>query len=436
MSIFKKNNNKFIKSVMVVMSGTIAAQAITLLCAPIITRLYGPEAYGILGVFNAVLNIITPIAALTYPIAIVLSEKKKDAILLGKISVYIATILSLIMLLSLLIFKDSIVELFQINSIAPFLYFIPIILFFSAISQVLEQWLIRIKLFKATAKVSFVQSFVLNISKVGGGLANPIAPVLVIIATFGHILKSLLLIYHSNGISKLFKWRSILINKGEFSQMRSLLKKYNDFPLFRTPQVFLNTTTNGLPVLMLTTFFGPAAAGFYSISRTVLLLPSQLIGKAVGDVFYPRITEAHNNRENLTSLITKATLMLGLIGLVPFGLVVAFGPSLFAFIFGQEWETAGEFARWLALWLFLMFVNRPSVVSIPVLRMQGKFLVFEIISIVIKTVALILGFYFMKDPVVTIALFSISGVILYVILIIWVYNASKRFDLNRHLDKK
>lgn len=77
MSIFKKNNNKFIKSVMVVMSGTIAAQAITLLCAPIITRLYGPEAYGILGVFNAVLNIITPIAALTYPIAIVLSEKKK-----------------------------------------------------------------------------------------------------------------------------------------------------------------------------------------------------------------------------------------------------------------------------------------------------------------------------------------------------------------------
>ncbi|MBO1928615.1 hypothetical protein J4731_01440 [Providencia rettgeri] len=50
-----------------------------MLFSPIITRLYGPEVFGILGTFTAILTVITPIAALTYPIAIVLP--KSDAML-------------------------------------------------------------------------------------------------------------------------------------------------------------------------------------------------------------------------------------------------------------------------------------------------------------------------------------------------------------------
>ena len=178
--------------------------------------------------------------------------------------------------------------------------------------------------------------------------------------------------------------------------LKKLAMQYYDFPLYRAPQVFLNAISQSLPVLMLASFFGPESAGFYAICKTVLGVPSLLIGQAVGDVFYPRITEASHQGEDLSQLILKATIALAAVGLLPFAIVVAFGPQLFSFVFGGEWLRAGEYARWLALWMFFGFLNRPSVAAIATLSIQGFFLVFELVSIGVRIVALAIGFLFLK----------------------------------------
>ena len=64
----------FVRNVIILSSGTAGAQIIAILLSPIITRLYGPEAYGLMGTFNAMISIITPVVALTYPIAIVIAK--------------------------------------------------------------------------------------------------------------------------------------------------------------------------------------------------------------------------------------------------------------------------------------------------------------------------------------------------------------------------
>ena len=69
---------EFVRNVAIVASGTVAAEAITMVYSPVLTRMYGPEAFGLLGVFVALLSIMTPIAALTYPIAIVLADKDAE----------------------------------------------------------------------------------------------------------------------------------------------------------------------------------------------------------------------------------------------------------------------------------------------------------------------------------------------------------------------
>src|SRR5699024_7637402 len=63
--IFQK---KFVRNVFIVASGAVGAQILSLLLYPIITRLYGPEAFGVLGTFTALTKIVIPIAALTYPV--------------------------------------------------------------------------------------------------------------------------------------------------------------------------------------------------------------------------------------------------------------------------------------------------------------------------------------------------------------------------------
>src|SRR5699024_8145212 len=200
------------------------------------------------------------------------------------------------------------------------------------------------------------------------------------------------------------------------------------FPLYRAPQVFINAISESLPILLLTTFFGPASAGFYSIGRTVLTVPTQLIGKSVGDVFYPRISEAANKGESLPKLIKNATIGLSLIGLVPFGLIVIFGPWIFGFVFGTEWVTAGEYARWMALWMFFMFINRPSIKVLPVLSAQAFHLKFTIFTLVIRAAALAVGYYIFLSDLTAVAFFSVSGAILNICLVLITLKLSKEFS--------
>src|SRR5690606_34288605 len=118
--------------------------------------------------------------------------------------------------------------------------------------------------------------------------------------------------------------------------------------------------------LVLAVYFGPAAAGFFALGKQVLSMPTNLIGKSVGDVYYPRITRAIHDGEAVTSMLVKATSALALVGLVPFTVVIVAGPALFAWVFGAEWRVDGEIARLLAQAVFLIFISRASGVQVAV----------------------------------------------------------------------
>ena len=157
-------------------------------------------------------------------------------------------------------------------------------------------------------------------------------------------------------------------------------------------------------------------------------MPSQLIGKSVGDVFYPRIAEAAHNRENLTKLTLKATLSLAAVGFVPFAVVIAFGPWLFGFVFGSDWVMAGEYARWLATWMYFLFMNNPSIKVLPIISAQGFHLVFTIFTIAIRLVVLAVGYYIFKSDLIAVGLFGISGAIINITLIIIILFLCSKFD--------
>ena len=86
---------------------------------------------------------------------------------------------------------------------------------------------------------------------------------------------------------------------------------------------------------------------------------------------------------------------------------------------------AGEYARWYALLMFFNFINKPCVVTIPVLKLQLFQLIYEIFSTLLKAAALFAGFYFFKSDFVAVALFSITGVLLYIVLIMYVILESR-----------
>jgi O-antigen/teichoic acid export membrane protein len=425
----------FARNVAIVTSGTAGAQAITMAFAPLITRLYGPEAFGLMGTFMAITAIVIPLAALTYPTAIVLPRSDRDALGLARLSVILSVAMAMLVAGLLMFGGDWLAATLGAESVASYLLLIPVFMLFGAWLQIVHQWLIRKKEFGVVARSAVAYSLIVNSAKSGIGWFHPVGAVLIVLATLGQALHAGLLLI---GARRRYSRVTNGTDEGlPSASLRQLAYRHRDFPLYRAPQSFINAASKSMPVLILAAFFGPAAAGFYTLAKMVMGLPTILIGKAVNDVFYPRITEAAHNGENLPRYILQTTGVMLAIGMVPFGLVILFGPALFSFVFGNEWAVAGEYARWLSFWLLAAFISRPSIATIPVLSLQKQFLIYEIVSVAVRTLSLILGVLIFQSDVVAVALFSLSGLILIFLLIEWVRRSAYMSQTNlKHIKPK
>jgi len=154
--------SKLLRNILTVVSGTAGAQAITMAFMPVITRIYGPEAYGVLGTFLSVTLMLIPIAALTYPIAIVLPKRDGDARGLVRLSLIIAVLLAALTALLLQTYGSWLVEKADVAIIVPYLLLIPLGLFSGAALEIAQQWLFRTQRFRLTASVAVGDSLLFN----------------------------------------------------------------------------------------------------------------------------------------------------------------------------------------------------------------------------------------------------------------------------------
>ena len=415
--------NRLVKSVLVVASGTAGAQAIGMAFIPFITRTYGPEVYGMLGAFLALTGVLTTLAALAYPVAIVLPKSDSVAKALVKLSLLIAASISFVVFIFFWLAGDWIMPKLGAASLIHFMFFIPLVMFLTTCQGIAQQWLIRKKAFKGIANISIAHSLFNYGSQALAGVYAPIAGVLIGIHTLAIAIRSVLTGYIGKKVTETSD-----IAKQENVSLRKVAYEYRDFPLYRAPQVVLNAGSQSLPVLMLTAFFGPAAAGFYTLTGTVLSLPSMLLGSSVQSVFYPHFNETVLAKNKTLPLLIKATAVLAAIGVWPFLIVILFGPFLFEFVFGGEWQEAGRYAQWLSVWLFFGLINGPSVSSIPVFRMQRWFLGYEIGSVALRVIAIYIGFFYFSSALAAVAIFSAVGAGLNIYLIARTFLTAKQFD--------
>ncbi len=175
----------FVRNVATVATGAAASQVITMAFAPIVTRLYGPEAYGLQGIFMTVVGLLTTVAALGYPTALVLPRSDADARGIARLSLYLGLIVTTIVILLLASFGKEFLGLLNAEAISPFLYLIPAAMMISVLAAVLGQWLIRKKAFRIIASYGVATALLLGAIKTMAGLINPSALALIAANVFG-----------------------------------------------------------------------------------------------------------------------------------------------------------------------------------------------------------------------------------------------------------
>lgn len=424
-SIARLRRSSLLTNLAKVTGGSIVAQAIAFAFSPVITRIYGPEAFGIQGVFLSLVAILSPAAALRYPMAIIIAKNDEAAQRLGQLSLRIAFAFALLLLIGLLLFRHPIERLAGAETLGLLIYFLPLALFCTAWQEVMDGSTARRNDFGLAARVTVIQTFSTNVARVIGGIATPLASVLVIVSSIAPALQAGLLILGSRrGKAPSLPQRP---EASEPRDAKALLMAHRDFPLYRVPTDVLNAASQSVPVILLATFFSPYAAGLYALTRTVLNLPFNIIGTAAGNVLYTRFAEVAHSGQRLTPIIVRTTLAFFAFAPVIVG-VAYFFPDIFAFMFGKQWREAGQYGQWMSLWIAVALANLPTIRAAPVIKGQHLMLILNILMLVSRILAIVAGATFYGDALSSVILFSIVSAVGNLILIGLLILAAQRFD--------
>ncbi len=404
--------SSFLKNILIVMSGTVIAQIIAYALYPIISRLFTPEDFGIFGSFSAVVGIIGSLITLDYSQALMLPKEKSDALNLFCLSI-ISTIFITLIVSTLSIIKPSIFyNLTKMQGIWPLILFVLTIVI-SGINYASQAWAVRSKAFKQTSASQVIRSIGSSGSRIIFGIFKTGSFGLIIsniIANFGATLNLIRVV-----IPDLISLRGNI----SLSRIKSLSKEYIDFPLYSASQNFINAISSGLPVLLLTNFYGLAVAGAYAFGVNLIHAPMSLVLTALRQVLFQKACEYQNEGKGIYLLYIRTVLILFAMAIIPSLILIIWAPQIFAFIFGARWHLAGVLARSLIIWLAVVFCNLPAVIFSRIIRIQRFVFFYDLVLLALRTAALVLGGMYLKVTQ-TVMVFAIVGAAMNMFLIYFV----------------
>ncbi|MDR7329915.1 lipopolysaccharide biosynthesis protein [Corynebacterium guangdongense] len=416
--------NTLMRRIAMVAGGNTLAQLVTIAFAPIITRIYSPEQYGIQGVFLAAISVLSPIVAFRYPMAIVIAEDEQEAFRVRRLSLLVAGANSFVLGLIIVLAPEQLLSRLGLAELGWLVLLLPIAVLLTACQEIAVYGAIRANQFRSLSMVATVHALLLNGSRAIAGRFSPTGVTLAVISTFGPGLYAAMLSLRRRKVPADEK-----PGKGDMS-WKALLreaKSRKDFPLLRTPTDLIYAAGQGAPVILLSSSFGTAVAGWFTLALTAMTLPSNVVGGAVGNVLYSHYAERWRQREPVFRGALKSTLLLVGPGAVLI-LGSMFAPALFGFFFGQEWREAGEYVRWLAIPTTVIFAQVPAVRLAPVIGRQDFLLVGNIIALAVSLGAVFVSATIWGEPQASVAAFAVSSAVCNLILGLGLLIAAKRAD--------
>lgn len=345
---------EFVKNVITLMTGTIAAQVFTVAVSPILTRIYTPADFGVLALFTALNAVLSIIAAGRYETAIMLPREDSDALNIVVLATAITLTVCTLMQGIIYVFEDELIQMANTPLAGKWIYMLPLSVALTTGTQIMIYWNNRGKKFRQLSTSRAIHGMGTGVSQCGLGYTPGISFGLILGHVTGHFM----------GLAALIKANFASINtlKSSISwvQVKENAKTYKRFPLFSLWGAMCDSSASQVPLFVIASFFSASITGLFGFTVKVLSLPLFLISSAISEVLYQRITQLDSSSpESLRSYIIRIFILLSGIA-VPFCLIFMFyGVEIFSFVFGQNWALAGEFAGPLSIAAGIRFMVSP-----------------------------------------------------------------------------
>lgn len=396
-----------LKNVLKLSAATAVGQIFTYGTAPVLSRLYNTEDFAWFALFYAWIIPFAVLATFRIEYSIPNAETEMTARERAKLALNSAWRLA-----SIIAIVFSVLYFFGMH-ISAFEAFLPIGIFSVAAIQTYNFLSTRLNRYRTNAMYRVVNSLFINGASIILGYFAFDYLGLVIGFIVGQII-SLWVLFMGTRQDEMTE---------ELVKDLSL-KGFKQYIFFNTPQGIIETLQLSGTVWMLNVCFGDSATGLYFMCWKIIQAPVNLISNTVFLTHYNKASELKNNGESYRNLIlstAKALMIFGGIGAL---ILVVFGPSLFAFVFGEEWRASGEMARWLAPFFVLNFSVSPFSFTAILENAQNKALGLNIIDVILKLGALYLGFL-LNSVMWAVGLYALVSSMMYVVTFLWYLHLAK-----------
>jgi len=402
-----QRKTSFAGDVLKLVSGTTIAQFLSILTAPVLARLYAPDAFGTAAVFTSIVALVGVVACLRYDLAIVLPEQDQDATNLLAVSLSAALIITGLTAGILLFKQEIVIQLLNAPELAPYMWLIPLTVLVNGAFFAFNYWNSRTKHFWRLSVAKISQAVMTTGTKLGFGISGQAdASGLISGIVLGNVVTTIIL------SGQIWREDRLLFRKNiSLSRMKQVVCRYKKFPLINLWSIFLNNASWQLPTLLLSAYFSPVVVGYYSQGYKLVHLPVTLIGSSIASVFFQRAAEARA-KGNLIPFVDNTFRRLVLMSLFPMILLSIIGQDLFVVFLGATWAEAGIYTQILSPWMFFLFISSPLSTLYSVLEKQELGLIFNGGLFLSRLIVLTLGGH-LANPRIALILFSFSGILAY-----------------------
>lgn len=347
--------------------GMALAQTIGLLALPLWSRQFGSEAFAALGVWSAVVALVSVLVTLRYEAVLMLPSDDAEAAALCRLALRVVGAVTLAGALVLVLLPQAWRAALGLGVLGAWAPVAVLVGGAAAWAGLAQAWLNRRQDWSAInrARLGTAVAAVLLVSLAG---AVGWAPGLFVGQGLGTLI----------GVALV--WPSLRGTLGAAASGRpaggwqALARRHIDAPRYLWPAALLDSFTQQLPFVLAVRWYGADAGGAFTLAWRSLAVPLFMASAALGAVFYQRFARGLEAnpvaaRRLLLSLWWRGALAAAAVAL----LVSLAGPPLGEAVFGPGWAQAGTMLAALAPLVCLMALS--SATSAALLVLGGQALV-------------------------------------------------------------
>ena len=384
--------------------GKVIIIAFTFLTTPLLTRLYSPEAYGYFSFMNALASNVAIVATLGFPAALVIAANDREFY-----NLFTATLLVSILIIVLI----SGVFLLLLDPILPFqlgdnrwVYASLTIAgcFVFAFMHILPKWNIWRNEFRTGARINVMVSGSSRVTSLLIGFMFSGYPFGLII---GDITGKVLGLAENCMVNVRREWTAMLSHLS-WSRMRASILRFRRYPYFILTGGYVALLGSHIPVLVFPYFFDAASFGNYALATGLVAIPGILLATPLSSIFLKKVVMLREeDSARVPPFVKRILYALFAVGVLPFAIIVVFGPEIFTLAFGSEWLLAGTISSILAVFALVEMLQITVQNIFQAYSLEDRIFRYSLVQLILVILLIIPGLY-LKDALLMIWGFTVA----------------------------